>query len=183
MQSNALPAAVQPGFLKIMHDATGYAGGYLVTNSWGRPLECRLSSSVAPNKVQQILYGRTLEEFLHAELIGKTLIEKTSTAVHLLIVDAPATLAMRERLDVPVLLLEPADAPPWPCPEGGDYAVHANVSTKGRLLRSAAHQADAERIDALLAMLDRSFDLSEPFLRVREAMMEYRKMGGSQRAA
>ena len=181
MQSNALPAAVQPGFLKIVQDHHGYQGGYLVTNSWGRPLECRLSSSVVPNKVQQILYGRTLEEFLHAELIGKTLIEKTGTAVHLIIVDAPPTLAIRERLDVPVLLIESADAPLDLA--GLDGVVHPHASTKGRLLRDGRHEADADQIDALLSMLDSSFDLSEPFQRVREAMTEYRKMGGGQRAA
>ena len=60
------------GFLSIVTDATGVFGGYLVTNAWGRPLEFRLTTAVQPNRVQQILYGPTLTEYLHAELIGKT---------------------------------------------------------------------------------------------------------------
>lgn len=54
----------------------GYLGAYLVTNSWGRPLEFRLTTAVNPSKVQQILYGATLETHVVAELIGKALIEK-----------------------------------------------------------------------------------------------------------
>ena len=45
------------GFFTVQREPTGYVGGFLVTNRWGRPLEFRLSSPVLPNKVQQILYG------------------------------------------------------------------------------------------------------------------------------
>ena len=45
----------------MLHEASGYLGGYLVTNTWGRPLEFRLSSAVQPNRVQQILYAGTME--------------------------------------------------------------------------------------------------------------------------
>src|SRR5581483_8078339 len=36
------------GFLTVLHEASGYLGGYLVTNVWGRPVEFRLSSAVQP---------------------------------------------------------------------------------------------------------------------------------------
>ena len=57
-----VPAAVRPnlGFLTVVQDGNGYAGGYLVTNPWGRPVEFRLSTAVQPNRVHQILYGKTL---------------------------------------------------------------------------------------------------------------------------
>ena len=61
-----LPAALHIGFLTVFAEANGYLGGYLVTNSWGRPLEFRLSTAVQPNRVQQILYGTTLAEYLSA---------------------------------------------------------------------------------------------------------------------
>ena len=73
------PPPVALGFLTVLHDPTGGLGGYLVTNAWGRPLEFRLTTAVQPNRVQQILYGPTLTEYLHADLIGKTLVEKTAT--------------------------------------------------------------------------------------------------------
>ena len=57
MSEATLPAHLHLGFLTVFAEPTGYLGGYLVTNSWGRPLEFRLSTAVQPNKVQQILYG------------------------------------------------------------------------------------------------------------------------------
>ncbi|HEY1860697.1 MAG TPA: hypothetical protein VGG61_10105, partial [Gemmataceae bacterium] len=64
------------GFLTVVRDANGFLGGYLVTNQWGRPLEFRLSTALQPNRVQQILYGDTLEPYLCAEVIAKTLLDK-----------------------------------------------------------------------------------------------------------
>src|SRR5215831_801564 len=75
------------GFLTVLHEPTGYVGGYLVTNAWGRPLEFRLSTAVQPNRVQQILYGPTLEPYVCADLIGKTLIDKAGTPAELIITD------------------------------------------------------------------------------------------------
>src|SRR6516164_11592123 len=88
------------GFLTVLHEANGYLGGYLVTNFWGRPLEFRLSSAVQPNRVQQILYGGTLQSYLHAELIGKTLVEKAGTAVQLLVTDQEPVLDLRLKVEV-----------------------------------------------------------------------------------
>src|SRR5436190_15997118 len=92
------------GFLTVLREPTGYVGGYLVVNDWGRPLEFRLSSAVQPNRVQQILYGDSLEPYLCGELIGKTLVEKTATPVRAIFTDHPAILDLRLRLDFPVAL-------------------------------------------------------------------------------
>ena len=72
------------GFLTVLHESSGYLGGYLVTNLWGRPLEFRLSTAVQPNRVQQILYGGTLQPYICADLIGKTLVDKTAPPVQLI---------------------------------------------------------------------------------------------------
>ena len=114
MTDSSLPAAPNLGFLTVFADAAGYVGGYLVTNSWGRPLEFRLSTAVHPNKVQQILYGPSLAEYVTCDLIGKTLIDKTSTSVHLILADSFAVLPLRSRLDVPVVVAAPQDDPLQP---------------------------------------------------------------------
>src|SRR5271154_1872858 len=87
------------GFLTVLHEPSGYLGGYLVTNVWGRPLEFRLSTAVQPNRVQQILYGGTLQPYICADLIGKTLVEKTTTTAQLLVTDREAALELRLRVD------------------------------------------------------------------------------------
>src|SRR5205814_3245787 len=93
------------GFLTILEETNGYLGGYLVTNVWGRPLEFRLSTAVQPNRVQQILYGGTLQPYICAELIGKTLVDKTGVPVQLILTDREPVLELRCCLEVPVAWL------------------------------------------------------------------------------
>ena len=99
------------GFLTVFAEGSAYLGGYLITNSWGRPVEFRLTTAVQPNKVQQILYGPTLPEYLCADLIGKTLMDKSATPVQLLFVDSLITMAIRKCIDIPVLAIIPQDDP------------------------------------------------------------------------
>src|SRR5438445_6667229 len=95
-------ATLNLGFLTIVQESNGYLGGYLVTNQWGRPLEFRLSSAVQPNRVQQILYGGTLQPYICADLIGKTLVDKAGVPVQLVLTDREPALELRSQVDVPV---------------------------------------------------------------------------------
>src|ERR1700676_5362568 len=97
------------GFLTVLHEANGYLGGYLAVNGWGRPLEFRLTSAVQPNRVQQILYGGTLETYVCADLIGKTLVEKAGVPVQLVVTDREEVLDLRLKLDAPVAWLAPPE--------------------------------------------------------------------------
>ena len=87
-QPNASASATL-AFLTVLQEPSGWLGGYLVTNGWGRPFEFRLTTAVQPNRVQAALYGPTLHEYLLADLIGKTLVEKTATKPDLIVTDAP----------------------------------------------------------------------------------------------
>ena len=122
------PATLTLGFLTILDDSSGVLGGYLLTNSWGRPLEFRLSTAVQPNRVQQILYGPTLTEYLHADLIGKTLIEKTSTPPGLIITDSgPARPRLRTDFGLP----DSAPRPLQPCHVDDAPTGHETARTPG----------------------------------------------------
>jgi hypothetical protein len=173
MTSPATAPSANLGFLTILREPCGYVGGYLITNAWGRPLEFRLTSAVQPNKVQQILYGDALEPYLCAELIGKTLVEKSTTPVQVVVTDLPAALDLRTKMDLPIVLYtgdldEPA----------GDtqFIVQANLHCHGQFPQ------DVELLRTVFQPLA-SFDWGEPFVRIREAIAEARKMGVAQRAA
>jgi hypothetical protein len=165
--------ASNSGFLSVFQEAGGYVGGYLVTNAWGRPLEFRLTSAVQPTRVQQILYGETLPAYVCGELIGKTLIDKTATAAQWVVTDNPLALDLRLRLDLPVALWQPA--------------ADASAAPPGLLIQSNlyCHARFADDIAAIRALLEKCgpLDLGEPFLRIREAMGEARKMGVTNRSA
>jgi len=161
------------GFLSVLQEGGSYVGGYLVTNAWGRPLEFRLTSAVQPTRTQQILYGDTLDAYVCGELIGKTLLEKTATPVHWVVTDNPLALDLRLRLELPVALWHPS-GDPAPAPPG--LLVQPNLY---------CHPRFADDIVAIRALLDTlgPVDLGEPFVRIREAMGEARKMGVSGRSA
>jgi hypothetical protein len=167
---------VQLGFLTVVQEGGSYFGGYLVTNAWGRPLEFRVSSAVQPNRIQQILYGGTLEDYLCGELIGRTLIEKTTTAVQLVLTDARPALSLRLRVETPAV---------WVVPTGTEVPpelVTVRPASEGRPAL-AVRPDDADRVSELLAGLDEGLNLGEPFGRVREAVAEARRLGGAGRAA
>jgi hypothetical protein len=164
------------GFLTVLHESSGYLGGYLVTNTWGRPLEFRLTSAVQPNRVQQILYGGSLQSYVCAELIGKTLLDKAGVPVQLVVTDRETVLDLRHKIDAPVLCLAPPTAQP-----AAANTVAPPTANRGALLCHPRYSGDVSLARDLLARLDSTFDLAEPFGRIREAVAEARKLGTGSR--
>jgi hypothetical protein len=158
-------APLNLGFLTVLHEPGGYVGGYLVTNQWGRPLEFRLSTAVQPSRVQQILYAGTLEPYICADLIGKTLVDKTAVPVRLVVTDTAAVLDLRLRLEVPVAWVAPDETDGPGLPVRGRVRCHAGFPEDG--------PAVGEVLDRVAGLLD----LAEPFVRIREAVAEARKLG------
>jgi hypothetical protein len=171
--SPAAPSPVNLGFLLIAHEANGYVGGYLVTNAWGRPLEFRLSTAVQPNRVQQILYGGTLEPYICADLIGKTLVEKTSVPAGLILTDCALALDLRLRVEVPVVWLAPAEG----STNAAGVCARPAENGRGAVFCHARFAGDVPVVQELLQRMDGMVDPAEPFARIREAMGEARKMG------
>lgn len=157
------------GFLAILNDPTGTLGGLLVTNAWGRPLEFRLTSAVQPNRVQAILYGPALPGFLAGELIGKTLIDKSTTPMKWIVTDSPHALELRPHVTYPVALTS-------------TNGVEGAIGIGRNLFVHPRYESDAAQILDLLAQSP-SLDLTEPFQRIRDAVVEARKMGPTSRAA
>jgi len=167
------------GFLTVLHEASGYLGGYLVTNLWGRPLEFRLSSAVQPNRVQQILYGGTLQPYICADLIGKTLVDKAGVPVQLVVTDREVVLELRQKLDIPVVWLAPADEV-WA--KVNDAAVVSPAANgRGPVRCHPRFTGDVESVRELMQRMDGAVDLAEPFGGIREAIGEARKMGVASR--
>jgi hypothetical protein len=167
--------------MTVIHEPNGYVGGYLVTNAWGRPLEFRLSTAVQPNRIQQILYGGALQPYIFAELIGKALIDRTTTAVQLLLTDKQPLLELRPLVEPPIVCLTP----------GIETGGHQNAISRGirdqteeRPAMASYHPnfpGDEAALAQIQAHLSAAIDLSEPFARIREAIGEARKTGATTR--
>lgn len=172
--------ALTLGFLTILQDVTGWIGGYLVTNGWGRPLEFRLTTAVQPNRVQKALYGPTLQEYVFADLIGKTLVEKSSTPVSLLVTDLVPLWTLRKRISIPLVIVS---SHPIASPPDTDLIRLEHSRARHGAWLPIWSSPEGERVKALLDRIDPAVELSEPFSRIREAVAEARKLGANHRAA
>ncbi len=186
------------GFLTVVDDPQhGLFGGYLLLNRCGRPLEFHCTAPIKPNRAQQILYGPTLEPFLYGEQIGQTLVQKARHEPLLVCTDLEPALAVREHISVPVVLVLPladaasdgasassessaADGPTktWQRLDGAHRNpsgwIHFRLGRNDVALPESA-QADRAAIAQRMTELAPSWDLAEPFCRIREAIEEAQK--------
>jgi len=189
------------GFITVVEDTqNGLFGGYLVLNATGRPLEFHCTAPIKPNRAQQILYGPTLEPYLFGEQIGHTLVAKGKNRPQVLCTDREPALAVREFVDVPVVLvLPPEDASSQPSGPR-DRKAQSSAQTQPDTWRlDAAHPGvpgliafrhgsnrlavpepgtdDLALLTDRLGRLSDAFDLAEPFERIRQAIEEARQGG------
>lgn len=145
----------QFGYLDVsISDQGDYTGGLLVVTAEGRPIEFHCTEPVRPNRVQSVLYGATLRQFVTGELVGAALVRRAASAIDLLLVsDADAAIA-GERLGKPTAVVTPEAATP-----------PAEI---------------ADRLSEAFASLAASIDLTEPFERVREAIREAHRLAGEE---
>lgn len=150
------------GFLTAVEDAErGFVGGLLITNRFGRPLEFQCTSPVKPNRTQQILYGPTLKPYVLGELIGRTLLEKVGIKPHLVLVESPELLDLRTVTAIPVAGLVT-----------GKAAANGLKLGNQTIDFHASHQEDRSEIEKYGKLVPGDANLSEPFERVREALIE-----------
>jgi hypothetical protein len=169
------------GFLTVLQEGNGYLGGYLVTNNWGRPLEFRLSTAVQPNRVQQVLYAATLRPYICADLIGKTLVDRSAVAAQLIVTDAEVVLELRHRVEVPVVWVAAAGDPSARARALTACCVEPACGGRGPVLVHPRFPGDVPAVRDLMRGLEGIIDLTEPFTRIREAVGEARKMGVASR--
>jgi hypothetical protein len=175
------------GFLTVVdHPQHGLFGGYLILNLAGRPLEFHCTAPIKANRAQQILYGPTLDAFLYGEQIGQTLLEQAKTQPLAVLTDRSAALAVREHVSTPVaLVLADEETAAEQTQDGGPQKVfrfdgaHKNGPKlayfqlgRNRLAVFERCADDRRAIGEHMAELGESFDLAEPFERIRAAIEE-----------
>ena len=166
------------GFVTVRRNAEhGYFGGYLIVNFHGRPLEFHCTLPVKPSRAQEILFGRTLDEFICGEQITKALIAKAKLESNLVFTDCGAAISCRLVCDQPIAVLqsrsdsvptEPGLAIPNSAANNfvhfrlGDYdlSVSARFAGDEAIFRQRWHELKME------------MDLHEPFERIAEALLE-----------
>ncbi|WP_437204669.1 hypothetical protein [Planctomicrobium sp. SH664] len=153
---------LQIGFLRIAQTDQGYVGGLLVTNHLGRPLEFQCTTPVRPNRTQEILYGSTLQPFIYAELIGKTLFERLAIKPQLLVIQQEELFDLRRHIELPLGLLSTKETATGPTQALGRQVVTCH----------AEFPQDAATIQNYQNKIPADADLQEPLERVKDALQE-----------
>lgn len=177
------PAATIGFYTVVQHEQHGLFGGLLLLNRTGRPTEFHCTAPIKPNRAQEILYGATLEAYLYGEAIGQALLSKASARPEFVCVERAAALAVREFSEVPVaLIVTPGEPGASAEPLFRVDAAH-DASLRPFALgrhRAAVHRRfvdDESRLTSALSALPETFDLLEPFERIRGAIDEAQRSG------
>jgi hypothetical protein len=160
------------GFLRVALTDQGYIGGILVTNLMGRPLEFQCTTPVRPNRTQEILYGPTLEPFICAELIGKTLYERLGVKPHLIVVQQTNLLELRRQIDVPIACLLEFPSQMESLPDGSLIQLG-----RQKFQLHLEYPEDLSTLTPLQSKLAADIDMKEPLDRVGDALKETLRAG------
>lgn len=151
------------GYLSVMNIDGKHLGGILVINDLGIPVEFKYSEPVTPTKLQEIIYGNSLEYYLHTEIIGKGLVQRLENKPELILVQDPTLLFDKNTVMVTLL--------PQPVSEKKESnEVVVNFSNKSiRITFPENVKVDDSVVQKILDYASK-IDILEPFDRVEKAL-------------
>lgn len=168
------PDGPRPGHLVVEAAADGaVAGGLMVTDADGLPLDFRYTDPIAPTRLQRVLYGGALDRYLRGDVVAGTLLAALDAAPTVLIVGDESLLTV-PAATCPVALVEasrlPAIGAPGTVRPDGPASRLVQADDGSPLRVTLADPArEAEVVAALVALAERG-DPLEPADRVRAAL-------------
>jgi hypothetical protein len=146
------------GFLTVIDQSpSGLTGGYLVLNRAGRPLEFHCTMPLLPERIQQILYGDTLQPFLYGERITQTLIQRSKLPVLSILTNHAAVLPVQSLVSTPIIYVF----------EGLTKPQMGNVSPDDDSASPSIHEISEELNESL-----KTFGIDNAYLRTRSSYPE-----------
>jgi hypothetical protein len=176
MANSSIDVCRTIGFCTVrLHAEHGFFGGYLILNTHARPLEFHCTLPVKPSRAQEILYGKTLADFVCGEQIAKALTSKAKLTPELVLTDCTAVLALSHVSDQLV-----ACVPAAPSPTSAATTIPSIDPERVKPIKLGQHAAlilrdelhAEQQLHELWQRLDVAMDISEPFQRIAEALLE-----------
>jgi hypothetical protein len=141
--------------------AGGWSGALMLTDSRTRPIHFGFATPIRPAKLQRLLYGNTLDEYVKIDIIAKRLLQEVPRAPHAIFVESSDLLSLRRITEYPIGFLSRSEGQQ----NGDSNASTAQVST-------GDNYEDYDRVAPILSELDTSVDVLDPFARMKEALKE-----------
>jgi hypothetical protein len=102
--SETTESDIRIGFIDVcVFNDGSIRGGMLITDIDTRPYEFRVTSSVKPTQLQQVLYGPSLKEYVYGELICAPLVKIAKEKLSLVLTKELNLLVIRPLISTPVL--------------------------------------------------------------------------------
>jgi len=137
----------------------------LTTDIETRPFEFRVTSPIKPTRVQQILYGASLKNYVYGELICAPLVKATKEKISIVLIKDDYLIAMRPLVPTPVILIRPTG------PQISDGIKPMTFSSHRNF------QNELTFAQTILTPIMQKHDLLEPFERLNLALQEVHRMG------
>ncbi len=147
------------GFIDtVVFPDSSIRGALLVTDLETKPYEFRVTSPIKPTQLQQILYGRTLSEFVVAELICVPLLKACKEKINFVIIKQIQLLNMRPYIEFPVICVSRKDDKN----NSNELMYHAHKNFVSEL----------EAAKLIISAMAEKVDIFEPFQRIKTAINE-----------
>ncbi len=148
------------GYLSVDEIDGKHVGGIIVVDERGIPLEFKYTKPVQPTELQRIIYGKALEDYLHVEIIAKSLLSKLENKPGVILTDDVKLIEAGEGIFHVSKTTEGEKR------GEGEYVI-ASAGINYRLVGNGS--IPDEILDELRAFSER-MDLLEPFQRLHRAL-------------
>ena len=64
-----------PGYLTTLYEQGAFLGGIMITSEQGFPIDFKYTEPVVPTKVQRIIYGSVLEQYIRDHVIIRSMVK------------------------------------------------------------------------------------------------------------
>ncbi|WP_448374381.1 hypothetical protein [Fervidobacterium sp.] len=151
------------GYLSVLNLERKHIGGMLIVNEYGIPVEFKYSEPITPTKLQEIIYGNSLEYYLHTEIIAKGLIQKIENKPELILVQDPTLLFDKNIVMITIL-------PQMVQEKKENNEAIVNLNTKSiRLTFQEGTKCDDSIVQKIIDYASK-LDIIEPFDRIERAL-------------
>ncbi len=160
-------------------DGNNWAGGLLVTDERGLPVDFRYVEPIRPSKLQRLIYGDSLKRYLIIDAIAGTLLKAAKPEVDWFFTSDPILLELHSQLPGRFIAISngekksPGEKGEWHVDGPGKLSFQ--VSEEGDPVLLTFHAKDetaTEEVARDLTWLADRLDFTEPLQRVKAALKE-----------
>lgn len=151
------------GYLSVQNLENKHLGGILIINEFGIPVEFKYSEPVSPTKLQEIIYGSSLEYYLHVEIIAKGLVQKIENRPDVILVQDPNLLFDKNTVMlalIPQIVQEKKE----------EHEVIVNINNASLRITFPESMKIDENIVQKIVDYANKIDIIEPFDRIEKAL-------------